>query len=107
VSEIGKELIASMEEALAHAEGKAGNVRIHAPALSPLDVKKARKALNMTQQKFAPLLGTSVSGLQKWEQGTRAPSGAARTLIKLIERAPDAVRQALEDEQTEEDAARA
>ena len=98
MSKIGQELIASMEEALVHAQGKKSGVRVHAPSVSPLDVKKARKALNMTQQKFAPLLGTSVSGLQKWEQGKREPGGAARTLIKLIERAPDAIRAALEED---------
>tara|TARA_R110002110_G_scaffold46619_1_gene140740 strand:+ start:906 stop:1217 length:312 start_codon:yes stop_codon:yes gene_type:complete len=98
MSTIGKDLIASMEEAVAHANGKPTHLRVHAPSVSPLDVKKARKALNMTQQKFAPLLGTSVSGLQKWEQGKREPGGAARTLIKLIERAPDAIREALEEE---------
>jgi len=95
MSDLGKELLASLEEALVHASGGKPGVKIHEAQITPLDVKAARKALDMTQQDFAPLLGTSVSGLQKWEQGKRAPSGAARTLIKLIELAPEAVRKAL------------
>ncbi|MDP2123778.1 MAG: helix-turn-helix domain-containing protein [Parvibaculum sp.] len=96
MSDFAKELIASMEEALKHAKGGKTGIRVH--AVQPMDVKKARKALNMTQSDFATLVGTSVSGLQKWEQGTRQPRGAARTLIRLIERAPEAVREALEDQ---------
>ncbi|PKQ04844.1 MAG: transcriptional regulator [Alphaproteobacteria bacterium HGW-Alphaproteobacteria-11] len=96
MSDFAKELIASMEEALEHAKG--GKTGIRVLTVRPVDVKKARKALNMTQSDFATLVGTSVSGLQKWEQGTRQPHGAARTLIRLIERAPEAVREALEDQ---------
>ncbi|PKQ09793.1 MAG: transcriptional regulator [Alphaproteobacteria bacterium HGW-Alphaproteobacteria-12] len=95
MSNFAKELIASMEEAVTHAQGKKTGVRVH--AIEPVDVKKARKALDMTQPDFALLLGTSVSGLQKWEQGKRYPGGAARTLIRLIERAPEAVKEALDE----------
>ncbi|ABS63568.1 helix-turn-helix domain protein [Parvibaculum lavamentivorans DS-1] len=95
MSDFAKELISSMEEALEHARGGKTGVRVH--TVAPVDVKKARKALKMTQPDFARLVGTSVSGLQKWEQGKRQPGGAARTLITLIMRAPEAVRDALEE----------
>lgn len=95
MSDFAKELISSMEEALEHAKGGKTGIRVH--SVEPLDVKKARKALKMTQPVFARLVGTSVSGLQKWEQGKRQPGGAARTLITLIMRAPEAVREALEE----------
>lgn len=94
MSKIGKELVASMEEALEHAQGKKTGVRVHAP--EAVDVKSARKALGMTQAEFAPILGTSLSGLQKWERGARQPSGAARTLVRIIERAPETVKLALD-----------
>lgn len=102
MSDFAKELIASMEEAVEHAKGRKTGVRTR--EVKPVDVKKARKALGMTQAEFAQLMGTSVSGLQKWEQGARQPRGAARTLVRLIERAPEAVKEALE-EQSEADAA--
>lgn len=34
----------------------------------------------------------SVRTLQDWEQGRREPSGAAKTLLRIAERTPDAVR---------------
>ena len=37
----------------------------------------------------------SASTLKKWEQGQRFPTGAARTLMKIIEREPQAVLRAL------------
>ncbi len=83
MSDFARELISSMEEALEHAKGGKTGVRVH--SVEPVDVKKARKALKMTQPDFARLVGTSVSGLQKWEQGKRQPGGAARTLIEARE----------------------
>jgi len=44
---------------------------------------------------MANLLGVSVSGYRKWEQGQARPSGAARTLLKVMEREPEAVLKAL------------
>jgi len=40
-----------------------------------------RERTGLSQAKFAALLGVSVRTLQEWEQGRRAPSGAARTLL--------------------------
>jgi len=38
-----------------------------------------RERTGLSQTKFAALLGVSARTLQEWEQGRRAPSGAART----------------------------
>jgi putative transcriptional regulator len=35
--------------------------------------------------------------LRKWEQGQRYPTGAAETLLKIIDREPQAVIRALKD----------
>lgn len=70
---LGAELLASVQEML---EDK-GQV-----VLSPLI--HARKQSGLTQAKFATLLGVSVRTLQSWEQGTKKPSGAAKTLIRLV-----------------------
>jgi len=43
------------------------------------------------QSDFAQLLGVSVRTLQEWEQGRREPSGAARTLLRIALRSPEAI----------------
>ncbi len=93
MSKLGDELLQSMAEALAHARGKKTAVRVH--RLKPSDVRKARERLGLSQDKFADAFGVSASTLRKWEQGQRAPTGAAKTLLKVIEREPKAVLRAL------------
>jgi len=47
-----------------------------------------RERTGLSQANFALLLGMSVRTLQEWEQGRRAPSGAARTLLLVAGRNP-------------------
>ena len=96
MSDFGKELIEAMEEAVAHAEGRPSGVTLREVCKVEDEIRKARKTLGATQPDFASLLGTSVSGLQKWEQGQRKPPGAVMTLVRLIEVAPEAMRTAIE-----------
>ena len=49
----------------------------------------ARRNSGLSQTAFAELLGVSVRPLQGWEQGRKQPSGAARTLITLVQRHPN------------------
>jgi putative transcriptional regulator len=51
-------------------------------------VAEIRQATGLSQRRFAELLGVSVRTLQEWEQGRRAPSGAARTLLRIAARNP-------------------
>jgi putative transcriptional regulator len=57
------------------------------------DVAKTRKKTGLSQLRFAQLLGVSVRTLQDWEQGRRAPSGTARTLLLLAAKNPRALRE--------------
>ena len=50
-----------------------------------------RERTGLSQAKFASLLGVSVRTLQEWEQGRRAPSGAARTLLMVAAKNPRAL----------------
>ena len=86
----GNDLIQSLTEALAHAKGE-GPAIVHVP-VAPREV---RKQANLTQAQMAPLMGMSLSGYRKWEQGTRRVSGPAATLLRVIEREPEAVKRAL------------
>ena len=61
----------------------------------PLDVKAIRKVLKLTQQQFAQEFGLELRTVQDWEQGRVLPTGAARTLLRVIEQDPNAVRRAL------------
>jgi putative transcriptional regulator len=95
---IGDALIHSMGEALAHAQGKktdARETRFKTPAV---EVKRIRERVKLTQPAFAGIMGVSVSGLRKWEQQVRRPSGAALTLLQVMDREPDAVARALAEE---------
>lgn len=51
-------------------------------------VARARAATGLSQAAFAGLLGVSVRTLQEWEQGRKAPSGAATTLLKVAAKHP-------------------
>ena len=55
------------------------------------NVRSIRESTGLSQAKFASLLGVSVRTLQDWEQGRRAPSGAARTLLLIAHKNPSAL----------------
>jgi putative transcriptional regulator len=54
-------------------------------------VTSVRERTGLSQARFAQLLGVSVRTLQEWEQGRRAPSGAARTLLLIAQKNPRAL----------------
>ncbi len=90
MSTLGDDLIQAMTEALAHAKGE-GPAIVHAP-MTPRDV---RKQARLSQAQMAPLMGMSLSGYRKWEQGQRRVSGPAAALLRLIQQEPDAVKRTL------------
>jgi putative transcriptional regulator len=55
------------------------------------DVKIIRENYDLSQTEFAALLGISVKTLQNWEQGRRNPRGAARVLLQVAAKHPEAV----------------
>ncbi|WP_310622443.1 helix-turn-helix domain-containing protein [Flexibacterium corallicola] len=90
MSSFGEELLQSLNEALAHAKGE-GQAIVHAP----LEAKQVRKKAQLTQKQMAPLMGMSLSGYRKWEQGKRCMSGPAATLLHVMDREPKAFRRAV------------
>jgi putative transcriptional regulator len=80
--DIGNEILQGLRE-LKH--GETGRV-VNVPP-----VRDIRRKVGLSQSRFASLLGVSVRTLQDWEQGRRAPSGAARTLLLIAEKNPTAL----------------
>jgi putative transcriptional regulator len=63
--------------------------------LEPIEVKKIRTKLHVSQPEFALMIGVSVATLRNWEQGRTVPEGAARALLKVAAKKPRAVLEAL------------
>lgn len=79
---IGTEILNGIRELK---RGKTGRV-VNIPPVAEI-----REKTGLPQTRFAALLGVSVRTLQDWEQGRRAPSGAARTLLLIAEKNPEAL----------------
>ena len=77
--DLGMEILEGIREIK---EGRHGRVT-NLPSVSSI-----RERTGLSQSQFARLLGVSVRTLQEWEQGRRAPSGAARTLLAVAQRNP-------------------
>ena len=53
MSKLGDELLQSMAQALAHAQGKRTRSRVRQVEIRPDEIQKARKALGLSQDQFA------------------------------------------------------
>jgi putative transcriptional regulator len=56
-----------------------------------LDIRRIREKYNLTQEQFAAMLGISVGTLRNWEQGRRVPEGPAKVLLRVADKFPQAV----------------
>ena len=79
---IGEEILQGLRELN---RGETGRI-IVVPSVAAI-----REKTGLTQAHFAKLLGVSLRTLQDWEQGRRAPSGAARTLLLIAAKNPQAL----------------
>ncbi|HEY5411835.1 MAG TPA: helix-turn-helix domain-containing protein [Caulobacteraceae bacterium] len=77
------------------AEGRTLPARSYVPA--DVDPKGIRKRLGLTQDEFAARFGFTPGTVRDWEQGRARPVAAARTLLLVIDREPEAVERALTD----------
>lgn len=81
------DIVASMNEVIAITKGETAPGRVFTHERP--DVKAIRAKTGLSQIQFANKLNISPKTLQNWEQGTRNPTGAAITLIRLIEQNPN------------------
>lgn len=82
-----------LKEAVDYSEGKLKKAIVH--EFGPLDVKKIRAKVGMSQNEFASAFGISVSTLRHWERGDRSPQGPALVLLNVVAKEPDLVLRAL------------
>ena len=83
------EISEGLKDAANHAKGKKSGVMEHTP--EALNVRAIREKTGMSQQRFCATFGISIGTLRHWEQGLRTPRGAARVLLKVVDRNPKAV----------------
>jgi putative transcriptional regulator len=57
--------------------------------VSKSEVLKARKAVHLTREKFATLLGVNPVTVRYWENGQRNPDGLARKVLRLLTKRPE------------------
>ncbi|MCA1754501.1 MAG: helix-turn-helix domain-containing protein [Spirochaeta sp.] len=59
-------------------------------------IRGVRARVGMSQTEFSQRIGISVDTLRNWEQGRRYPTGTARALLRIIDRAPEVAIAALQ-----------
>ena len=88
------ELVTSMKQAAAHAEGrKVKGMRVTKREVP--DVKAIRRALRMSQHRFAAAFRIPLPTLKNWEQGRRHPDAPAAAYLLAIKRRPKEVMEAV------------
>ena len=89
-TEFGRELIPSMQEAIAIVRGERDAARVHLPP-GDVNVRAIREQLGLTRPAFAQRFGLAVAAVRDWEQGLCRPDPAARVLLMIIARSPETV----------------
>ncbi len=80
--DIGEELLDAIRDV------KAGNYG-DSYKLEANQIVSTRMKCGLSQSQFANALKISPRTLQQWEQGRRKPSGAAETLLRIVDRHPE------------------
>jgi len=94
-SALGRRLIVGLKEALAHSRGEISLPSYTVEVPEDVDVVSVRRGLGLSQAAFARTFGLDVTAIHAWEQGRRRPDRAARVLLAVIAKEPQAVLRAL------------
>ena len=60
-----------------------------------LFAQRVRRRLGLTQLEFSRRIDVPLDTIRNWEQGKRSPTGAARALLRVLDKAPEASLMAL------------
>ena len=89
-------LVESLDEVRAHVATGRFAGRISRIEVGASDIRAVRERSGMTQRQFAATFGIGLGTLQKWERGERHPSGAAKSLLLVMQADLPAVVRALD-----------
>ena len=94
-TQVGQEVEAALGEVLAHVRGEVDLPCRIVDDPAAEHILALRKRMKLSRQKFADRFGLDARAVQEWEQGRRTPDRAARVLLTVIDRDPEAVARAL------------
>ncbi|MYA08622.1 MAG: transcriptional regulator [Holophagales bacterium] len=94
-TETGREVEAALGEVLAHVRGETQLPCRIVDDPAAERIVALRKRMRLSRQSFADRFGLDARAVQDWEQGRRVPGRAARVLLTVIDREPEAVVRAL------------
>ncbi len=57
--------------------------------------RRVRKRLGLTQEEFSIRIEVPINTISNWEQGKRSPTGAAKALLRVLDKSPESALLAL------------
>ena len=78
-------LVESLHDVRSHVATGRFDGRVSKVDLDANAIRTVRERSGMTQQQFAAAFGIGLGTLQKWERGERRPSGAAKSLLRVMQ----------------------
>lgn len=57
--------------------------------------RRVRQRLGLSQAEFSRRIDVPIDTIRNWEQGKRCPTGAAKSLLKVLDKAPESALAAL------------
>ena len=88
-------IITSLQELAAHERGEL-KLKSTAVKVPPVDVRKLRTDIGLSQEEFAARYNLALGTVRNWEQGVREPDGPGRMFLAMIRNDPDGVRTQVE-----------
>jgi putative transcriptional regulator len=58
--------------------------------------RRVRRRLGLSQAELSRCIDVPIETIRNWEQGKRSPTGAAKALLRVLDKAPEAALAALE-----------
>ena len=90
-TKVGQKIEAALGEVLTHVRGEVDLPCRIVDDPAAEHILAIRKRMKLSRQKFADRFGLDARAVQEWEQGRRVPDRAARILLTVIDRDPEAV----------------
>jgi putative transcriptional regulator len=97
-SEFAEGLLEGLREAVAWKRGRLALETVNLDPMPAERVRAIRRKVAKSAREFERRFGIPAATMSNWEQGRRQPDPAARLLLLVLEREPDAVERAIAQE---------